>query len=102
MIKRSDESIWFHILLVLGAPIAGVWRFLVVKPMYIYALLTFWKVGSWGTRGDGVEVGLGGPPLGGDPETVTLDELLDPDDTVRLPVQRVHGPDETTEQPAVH
>ena len=101
MIKRSDESIWFHILLVLGAPIAGVWRFLVVKPMYVYALLTFWKVGSWGTRGDGVEVGLGAPPGGGDPETVALSVLFDSDDTVQLPVQRVHGPDETAEQPAI-
>jgi hyaluronan synthase len=57
MLGRSDESLWFHILLVFTAPIAGLWRLLVVKPMYLYCLVTFWKVGSWGTRAK-VEVGL--------------------------------------------
>ena len=97
MIRRTDASLPFHILLVLGAPIAGVWRLLVVKPMYLWAMLTFWQVGSWGTRGDGVEVGLGGPPSGTDPDTVTLDALFDPDDTVQLPLQRVHGAETTAE-----
>jgi hyaluronan synthase len=58
MISRTDEPLWFHVLLVAAAPVAGVWRFLVVKPMYFWALATFWKVGSWGTRLGGVEVGL--------------------------------------------
>jgi hypothetical protein len=97
MIRRTDESLPFHILLVLGAPIAGVWRLLVVKPMYLWAMLTFFKVGSWGTRGDGVEVGLGGPPDVSAPDTVTLDALFDPDDTVQLPLQRVHGAETTAE-----
>lgn len=57
MLKRSDESLLFHLGLVLTAPIAGLWRILVVKPMYLYCLATFWKVGSWGTRAK-VEVGL--------------------------------------------
>jgi hyaluronan synthase len=59
MVSRTDEPTWFHLLLVAAAPVAGVWRLLVVKPMYYYALATFWRVGSWGTRGNGVEVGLG-------------------------------------------
>lgn len=58
MLRRTDESIWFHLLLVAVAPLAGVWRLLVVKPMYFIALATFWRVGSWGTRAAGVEVGL--------------------------------------------
>lgn len=59
MVRRTDEPTWFHFLLVAAAPVAGLWRLLVVKPMYFYALTTFWRVGSWGTRGNGVEVGLG-------------------------------------------
>ena len=57
MLSRSDESTGFHVLLFLAAPLAGLWRVLVVKPMYLFALCTFWKVGSWGTRAT-VEVGL--------------------------------------------
>lgn len=97
MVARSDESVWFHLLLVAAAPLAGVWRLLVVKPMYYYALLTFWKVGSWGTRGGGVEVGLGAPS--GSP-FVPLDDLLA--DTIALPLQRIHGPEVTAELPHVH
>jgi hyaluronan synthase len=59
MIRRTDESTWFHFLLVAAAPLAGLWRLLVVKPLYLYALVTFWRIGSWGTRGKGIEVGLG-------------------------------------------
>lgn len=58
MIRRTDEPTWFHLLLVASAPLAGLWRLFVVKPLYFYALATFWRIGSWGTRGKGVEVGL--------------------------------------------
>lgn len=76
MVKRSDESTWFHILLVASAPLAGIWRLLVVKPMYLWCLLTFWKVGSWGTRGGGVEVGLSAPAGPSAPDRTYLDDLL--------------------------
>ena len=59
LVHRTDESTWFHLLLVAAAPLAGLWRLFVVKPLYFYALATFWRIGSWGTRGNGVEVGLG-------------------------------------------
>lgn len=57
MLGRSDESLWFHLGLVITSPLAGLWRILVVKPMYLYCLATFWKVGKWGTRSK-VEVGI--------------------------------------------
>jgi hyaluronan synthase len=76
MIKRSDESIWFHVLLVACAPVAGVWRMFVVKPMYFFALFTFAKVGNWGTRGGGVEVGLSAPAGSSAPDRTYLDDLL--------------------------
>jgi hyaluronan synthase len=59
MVRRSDEPFWFHFLLVAAAPLAGLWRLFVVKPLYFYALATFWRIGSWGTREKGAEVGLG-------------------------------------------
>ncbi|RAG81549.1 glycosyltransferase family 2 protein [Streptacidiphilus pinicola] len=58
MLSRSDEPLWLHVLLFLSAPIAGLWRILIVKPMYLWAMCSFWRVGSWGTRAK-VEVGLG-------------------------------------------
>lgn len=57
LLRRSDESVWFHLLLVAISPLISLWRSLVVAPMYWYAMATFWKVGSWGTRAK-VEVGL--------------------------------------------
>jgi hyaluronan synthase len=58
MLSRDDEPTWLHVLLVVTAPVAGLWRLVIVKPMYLYALATFWRIGSWGTRLGGVEVGL--------------------------------------------
>lgn len=90
MLKRSDESTWLHVALVASAPLAGLWRILVVKPMYLYALCTFWKIGKWGTRGQ-VEVGLstGSTPVEAAETTLTL------------PRQRVLGPAITSELPVV-
>ena len=51
LLRRTDESIWFHLLLVASAPLAGLWRLFVVKPLYFYALATFWRIGSWEREG---------------------------------------------------
>ncbi|MEU5398245.1 glycosyltransferase [Streptomyces sp. NPDC005963] len=57
-LRRSDESVAFQLALVLCSPLAGAWRTLVVRPMHLFALATFWRVDSWGTRKRGVEVAL--------------------------------------------
>lgn len=56
-VRRSDESLPALLLTFALAPLASVWRLLVLRPMYLYALLTCWRVNRWGTRG-GVEVSL--------------------------------------------
>jgi hyaluronan synthase len=56
IIQRSDEPVRQQLLTVALAPLAGLWRMLVLRPMHLYAYLTFWKIGSWGTRQQGVEV----------------------------------------------
>jgi hyaluronan synthase len=56
-IDRSDEQWWFRWALFLTAPLTGIWRMLILRPMYFYAMFTCWKVGKWGTR-DAVEVGI--------------------------------------------
>lgn len=58
IIKRSDESLWFTIAVFLLAPVASVWRLLFLRPLMLYAMCTFWKIGKWGTRDSGVEVGV--------------------------------------------
>lgn len=57
IIKRSDESIWFTLAVFSLAPVASLWRLFFLRPLMIYAMLTFWKIGKWGTRDAGVEVG---------------------------------------------
>ncbi|MFE1322399.1 glycosyltransferase [Kitasatospora phosalacinea] len=57
-LRRYDEPLRLHLLMVLLSPLAGLWRTLVVRPMHLYALLTFWRVDSWGTRDHDVEVAL--------------------------------------------
>ncbi|MES4892037.1 hypothetical protein [Streptomyces sp. NPDC096012] len=56
-IDRSDESAWFRAALFFSAPFTGIWRLLILRPMYFYAMFTCWKIGKWGTR-DTVEVGV--------------------------------------------
>lgn len=50
VIVRDDESVRFRLAVFALAPVAGVWRLLILRPLMIYAMLTFWKVGTWGTR----------------------------------------------------
>lgn len=50
VIDRSDESLWYQVGTWLLAPVAGLWRLLLLRPLIVYAMSTFWKVGSWGTR----------------------------------------------------
>lgn len=102
-IRRPDETLASQLGTWALAPITVLWAWTVLRAVRWYAILTCLRT-DWGTRQDGVEVALGGPkpgPSDNDTATVTLDELLDPDDTVQLPLQRVHGADETAEQPVV-
>lgn len=50
VIRRDDETLWQQLVIFALAPIAGAWRILVLRPLSTYAMLTFWKVSSWGTR----------------------------------------------------
>lgn len=61
-IDRTDEPWWFRLALFITSPVTGIWRLLILRPMYFYALFTCWKVGKWGTRADGVEVGIKAEP----------------------------------------
>jgi hyaluronan synthase len=76
MVARDDEPLSFHLWLVLLAPLAGLWRMFVLRPMHLYAMVTCWKVSKWGTR-DAVEV----------PAAASVDAplALPDDDTLRLP-----------------
>ncbi|MEE1927009.1 glycosyltransferase [Streptomyces sp. TRM 70351] len=49
-VRRSDEPVRYHAALFLLAPLAGLWRLAVLRPLYLYAMATCWRVGSWGTR----------------------------------------------------
>ncbi|MEU8907018.1 glycosyltransferase family 2 protein [Streptomyces mirabilis] len=77
MVARDDEPLSFHIWLVILAPLAGLWRMFVLRPMHLYAMVTCWKVSNWGTR-DAVEVAAA-PAL--EDAAVSLPD----DDTVRIP-----------------
>jgi hyaluronan synthase len=57
VVRRSDEPMAARLLLFALAPLASVWRLLVLRPMYVYALLTCWRINRWGTRSH-VEVAL--------------------------------------------
>lgn len=56
-IRRSDEPLWLQTLVFALAPVAGVWRFVILRPMVLWAMVTCWRIQSWGTRGS-VEVAL--------------------------------------------
>ncbi|MEV4564522.1 glycosyltransferase family 2 protein [Nonomuraea sp. NPDC049419] len=56
-VRRADESTGARLLAFALAPLAALWRLLVLRPLLAYAVLTCHRVGRWGTR-DGVEVGL--------------------------------------------
>ncbi|WP_433696591.1 glycosyltransferase family 2 protein [Nocardiopsis sp. CA-288880] len=64
-VRRSDESAGYLLLLYLISPAAAVWRLLVLRPLYLYAMLTCRRITRWGTR-EGVEVAMaGGSPQEG-------------------------------------
>ena len=115
MIKRDDESIWFHLGLFALAPLAGIWRMLVLRPMHIYALFTCWKVQKWGTR-ENVEVGAAPANMGGGNalQAPKHAKLYDPEnewgsrgapemeDTLQIPLVKLYDPDtEITQEFAV-
>ncbi|WAE70819.1 hypothetical protein OUQ99_16370 [Streptomonospora nanhaiensis] len=57
--RRSDESAGYLLMLYLVSPAAAVWRLLVLRPLYLYAMLTCRRITRWGTR-EGVEVAMAG------------------------------------------
>ncbi|MFE9127072.1 glycosyltransferase [Streptomyces sp. NPDC007148] len=90
MVARDDEPLAFHIWLVVLAPLAGLWRMFVLRPMHLYAMVTCWKVSKWGTR-DAVEVAAAGPDA---VPTIRLAKAeLPDDDTVTIPVAKLIDPD---------
>lgn len=60
-VRRSDESGGYLVLLYLLSPLAALWRLVVLRPLYLYAMLTCRRIARWGTR-EGVEVALRGRP----------------------------------------
>ncbi len=57
-VGRTDMTGPQAALLFLAAPVAALWRAVVLRPLYLYAMATCHRVNRWGTRG-AVEVGLG-------------------------------------------
>lgn len=51
IIERSDEGRGMQIATFAIAPIAGIWRIFLLRPLIVYAMITCWKVSNWGTRG---------------------------------------------------
>jgi hyaluronan synthase len=60
LVRRSDEPAWSRAVLFACTPLIALWRLLVLRPLYLYAMCTCRRVGNWGTRGV-VEVSLTGP-----------------------------------------
>ncbi|MFC4909332.1 glycosyltransferase family 2 protein [Actinomadura gamaensis] len=56
-VRRSDEPPWARAALFACAPLIALWRLLVLRPLYLYAMCTCRRVGHWGTR-QSVEVSL--------------------------------------------
>lgn len=50
VIRRTDESLAHAVGIFALAPVAGLWRLLVLRPLVVYAYCTFWRVSRWGTR----------------------------------------------------
>ncbi len=49
-VRRTDETLRHQVMMFLLSPLAGLWRLLVLRPLYLYAVATCWQIGSWGTR----------------------------------------------------
>ncbi|MFE3459246.1 glycosyltransferase [Nocardiopsis aegyptia] len=62
MVVRSDETVAQRLLLFLCAPVATVWRLLLLRPLYLYAMCTCGRIARWGTR-DKVEVAYQADPV---------------------------------------
>jgi hyaluronan synthase len=76
-LRRSDEPLRLHLLLFALAPLAGLWRLLVLRPLYLFAMGTCWRVGTWGTR-EAVEVRVAADPaLAADARTAELAAAAD-------------------------
>ncbi|MFE1790970.1 glycosyltransferase [Streptomyces sp. NPDC059525] len=56
-VRRSDMTTRQALLLFALAPVAALWRAVVLRPMYLYAMATCHRINRWGTRTT-VEVGL--------------------------------------------
>ncbi|MER6816099.1 glycosyltransferase family 2 protein [Spirillospora sp. NPDC000708] len=59
-VRRSDEPAWARAALFACTPLIALWRLLVLRPLYLYAMCTCRHVGRWGTR-QTVEVSLAEP-----------------------------------------
>ncbi|MDA2804911.1 glycosyltransferase family 2 protein [Nocardiopsis suaedae] len=57
-VRRSDESPAYRVLLFLLSPVAGAWRIIMLRPLYLYAMLTCRRIAQWGTR-ESIDVALG-------------------------------------------
>ncbi|QKG23635.1 glycosyltransferase [Actinomadura verrucosospora] len=60
VVRRSDEPAWSRAVLFACTPLIALWRLLVLRPLYLYAMCTCRKVSQWGTRGT-IEVSLAKP-----------------------------------------
>ncbi|UED85372.1 glycosyltransferase [Streptomyces profundus] len=49
-VRRLDEPRSVSLTLFALSPLAGLWRLLVLRPLYLYALATCWHINAWGTR----------------------------------------------------
>ncbi|MFE5535451.1 glycosyltransferase [Streptomyces sp. NPDC056492] len=56
-VQRSDMTTRQTLLLFALAPLAALWRTLILRPMYLYAMATCHRINRWGTRTT-VEVSL--------------------------------------------
>ncbi|MFD8025241.1 glycosyltransferase [Streptomyces lavendulae] len=56
-VRRSDMTTGQNLLLFALAPLAALWRMIILRPMYFYAMATCHRINRWGTRAS-VEVGL--------------------------------------------
>lgn len=49
-VRREGDSLLYLWTLFLFAPVASIWRMLVLRPLYLFAMLTCRRIASWGTR----------------------------------------------------
>lgn len=50
-VRRTDETLGHQVFMFVLSPVAGrLWRLIVLRPLYLYAMATCWRIGDWGTR----------------------------------------------------